>query len=157
LTASMLHWLLGTIGARPIYYEYVMWPVYPILATPLLLIAWENASRYFPALAAPAGPFAGARQWIAFPLVALLVLHGPHHLRGRQNDRPNVFPPASTAISEHLLRAASLAPGAQFNGRVVTMTGQHLPAPVDWNHSFDHDMRLIRAVGNDHRTIGLWY
>ena len=157
VSASVFYALAGSSGAKPIYYEYVLWPVYAILAVPLLAIAWNMGWQ----LLASAWPsIENSRRgwaWLVLPLAAVLILHGQNYLAGATNERPNIYPPKATPLVAYLRNEIALAPGAPFRGRVVTLTGQNLSAGVTWDQMFEYDMALIRSVGNDHRTIGLWY
>jgi len=157
ICASVFYALAGSYGAKPIYYEYVLWPVYAIFAVPLLAIVGRTGWR----LLASAWPRIAKREqrwpWLVLPLAGLLILHGCNYLADATNERPNVYPPKTTAAVEYLRREIALTQGAPFRGRVVTMTGQELPGGVTWDQMFGYDMELIRSVGNDHRTIGLWY
>jgi hypothetical protein len=157
LAASLIYTALGGVAARPIYYEYVLWPVYPIFAVPLLAGLWHLPRRRLASiLPHSALPFR-RWPWLILPVAAVLILHGPNHFAGVRKSRPNIFPPRPTLISEYLRVHAGLVAGAPFKGRVVTMTGQGLPPRASWERMFELDMRLLRAVGNDHRTIGMWY
>jgi hypothetical protein len=157
ICASIFYAVAGGSGAKPIYYEYVLWPVYAIFAVPLLAIAGKTGWRLF----ASAWPRIAGRQqrwpWLVLPVAAVLILHGRNYLAGATNERPNIYPPKTTAVVEYLRGEIALAQGATFRGRVVTMTGQELPGRVTWDQMFGYDMELIRSVGNEHRTIGLWY
>jgi hypothetical protein len=155
LFGSILYRRAGGSPASPIYYEYVLWPVYAVFAVGFLAIPWNVIWRNFSVLL-PRFAKSGL-QWVVLPLAALALLHGRNYLAGVPNERPNVYPPQKTNLSEYLRGEIGLAPGAPFKGRVVTMTGQNFPLGATWEQMFDFDMRLIRAVGNDHRTIGLWY
>lgn len=65
------------------------------------------------------------------------------------------WPVRPTAITETLRRNIALAPGRRFNGVVATITGVSDPS-VDWLSLHAHDYWLWRAIGNDHRHVGLW-
>jgi hypothetical protein len=112
---------IGQRGAIPLYYEYVMWPVYLVFVSFAMTAAWQRLVR-------PAPRLARSRlvRWL-LPLAAICGFHGPRLLYGRGNDRPNVFPPAPTAITSFLQAELGLRDGAQLRGRVVSMTGQPLP------------------------------
>jgi hypothetical protein len=75
----------------------------------------------------------------------------------RYHPLPNVFLPNTSPIVDRLRSELEVPPNGPFRGRVVTLTGQDLPAGTIWSDMHVHAIRLIEAVGNDHRTIGLWY
>jgi hypothetical protein len=157
LLAALLYKLFGSSGAKPIYFEYSLWPIYPIYAASVLSAVW---SSIWPSLAAVLDRLKihGERLPLtALPLCAFIILHGPNYLHVVHNERPNVYPPTPTVLTEYLRNEIGLFPGASFRGRVATLTGQNLPSKMTWDRAFELDMDLIRAVGNDHRTIGLWY
>jgi len=157
LCASLAYAKKGFSGAIPIYYEWVLWAVYPIFAISMLAIGWN---QYWSQWSSSRGRHAAVFPkwlWLVLPLAGLLALHGPNYLRGGYNSRPNVYPPAPTTLTEYLRGEVALIPGAPFRGRVATITGESLPAPARWQQLWDIDIRLINSVGNDHRDIGLWY
>jgi hypothetical protein len=154
----------GQPGAIPLYYEYVLWPIYVmfagLLAASIAASVLSRLSNRPPA----ASVFRHSRRMlaavpttIALVFAGLLVLQGPNLSRGVTNSRPNIYPPTPSIITDYLKEELGLEPGGPFRGRVVTMTGQHLPRGASWNDMFALDMNLIQAVGNDHRTIGMWY
>jgi hypothetical protein len=140
-------------GPIPIYFEYVLWPIYPMFAIFLFARIARSCWRYLsPYLRFP-------RYWlgIILPLLAALLLHGANAaLRGAHNSRPNVYPPTSTVLTEFLRSQVAVAVGLPFRGRVATMTGQTLRT-AGWQEMFTLDLDLVRSVGNEHRSIGLWY
>lgn len=143
--------------AIPIYYEVVLWAVYPIFAVTILSLALKICWAYFSELSS--GFAATVPRWVflALPWTGMALLHGQNYSHGLHNDRPNVYPPTPTAISELLRGKVGFVPGGEFRGRATTNTGQILPPKISWDQLFGLDMGLIRAVGNEHRTIGLWY
>ena len=157
LFASLLHAFMGLFGAKPIYYEYSLWPVYPIFAASLLGAIWAVAWQRLTKTLGRFDVHFSRLLWFILPLSGLIIFHGTNYLRGIHNDRPNVYPPTATALTEYLRSEIGLSPGAPFKGRVITLTGQSLPPKATWDQMFELDMGLIRSVGNDHRTIGLWY
>jgi hypothetical protein len=157
VSASVLYAMKGGSGARPIYYEYVLWPIYAIFAVPCVAIAWNTGWRLFASASPHIAKLRHQWRWLVLPLVAVLILHGRNFLTGATNERPNVYPPKMTPLVEYLRGGIALARHTPFRGRVVTMTGQNVRGGVTWDEMFGLDMHLIRAVGNDHRTIGLWY
>ena len=158
--AAIINALVGFRGAIPIYYEYVLWIIYPIFAvvllTPLLTAAAVAAFAYAPVLPERTRRLAVRTAWLTLPLLALVILHGPHYLRDRSNGRPNVFPPRSTEITEFLRNEIGLSLGSPFRGRVATMTG-YSDSDTSWIQAFTDDLGYIEEVGNEHRSIGLWY
>jgi len=158
--ASLLNVFVGFRGAIPIYYEYVLWPIYPIFTVSLLNLFLNGALKvgYAHARFAPK-PFERVflrTTWLTLPLLGLAILHGPHYLHRLKTDRPNVFPPDRTQITEFLHNEVGLSAGSPFRGRVATITG-HDESDTSWNQAFTDDIQSIRDTRNDHRTIGLWY
>jgi hypothetical protein len=71
---------------------------------------------------------------------------------------PAVYPPKSSDIIDYLKNKISLVPGDYFRGRVATFTGlEDTTIRKTWFdlHTLDH--KLIQALGNDHRMVGLWF
>lgn len=154
LAASLIYEVLGFRGAKPIYYEYVLWPIYAIFVVSVLSSLWIAVPRL--AAVDRLRPLAHHAAWIGLPLFAIVVLHGANYLKGDENSRPNIYPPKSSAIIESLRQSIGLSPGHMFNGRVVTMTSSESPGR-SWGDAFGYDLSLIRSIGNDHRTIGMWF
>jgi hypothetical protein len=153
LSLSVVWRFANWSGPIPIYFEYTLWAVYPIfvvfLVAPIARLFWPYLS--------PHASFLSPWPLLLLPLLAVLVFHGSNAaLRRAHNDRPNIYPPASTALTEYLRDKVAIAVGSPFRGRVATMTGQARPN-ITWEEMFTLDMDLIRAVGNEHRNIGLWY
>jgi hypothetical protein len=94
---------------------------------------------------------------VILPLLTLLGLHGPNYLKHADNDRPNVFPPSETAITKYLSGDIGLATGRVFNGRVATITSPTSAGGATWDDAFRNDIELIQSLGNEHRTIGMWF
>lgn len=61
-----------------------------------------------------------------------------------------------TPITEALQHSLALAPGRKFNGVVATITGVD-SSSMSWLDLAAHDYWLWRAVGNEHRDVGLWH
>jgi hypothetical protein len=159
--ASVLNAYVGFPGAIPIYYEYVLWLVYPIFAVHLLgsLLTVVSNSIYPNSLSIPnqiVERYLTKSAWLTLPLLGLAIMHGPHFARGLSTDRPNIFPPRPSRITEFLRDQIGLSVGSEFKGRVATITGYGY-SDTSWPQAFIDDMRLIRAAGNDHRSIGFWY
>jgi len=157
VVASLLHALTGLFGAKPIYYEYLLWPVYPIFVASIMSAGWKAGTLQTTDIFGFAGTQLRRSLWFFLPLFGLIVLHGSNYLRQIETDRPNIYPPTPTTLTEYLREEIGLNPGAPFKGRVVTWTGSRLPPKTSWDQMFTLDMDLIRSTGNDHRTIGLWY
>jgi hypothetical protein len=157
--ASAVNATVGFHGAIPIYYEYILWLVYPIYATVLLTtivkVVVNVILSHIPYLTKTADWFVGI-GWLILPLVGIMLLHGPNYFFGGKNERPNVFPPKPSPVTEFLRKEIGLSVGSLFKGRVATVTG-HNESGTSWAQAFTYDMNLIREVGNDHRSIGLWY
>ena len=157
VTLSVAQLYVALPGPVPIYYEFVVWAVYPIFAVSLLTIIWRLAKSR--AGHAHWENIAAVRNWawLALPLAAVIVFHGANRVHGMHNPLPNIYPPKATTITELLRSEVGLSPGSPYRGRVATLTGETLPYAAEWGQMYELDIGLIRAVGNDHRTIGLWY
>jgi hypothetical protein len=155
VAASVTYAEFGYIAAIPIYFEYVLWPIYAMFAVFITcdggrLIRSDYPKRH-------ALPF--AREWLLpmAPFVILVLWHGSNVLHKSQNGRPNIYPPRRLDITDFLSNEVGLMRDSLFRGRVVTMTGQRLPAQASWNEMFGLDLGVIGVIGNELRTIGLWY
>jgi hypothetical protein len=157
LFASAIYSLVGFRGAKPIYYEYVLWPIYPIFLVSIFSRVWLYLQHHLPILPYKAPLPIRKAAWIAAPLLGLSVVHGLNGLRGGGVERPNVFPPSRTVVTEYLRQKIGLTPDGQFNGRVATITGYGSSPDTSWDQAFAYDLGLIRSIGNEHRTIGMWY
>jgi len=158
--ASALNAIHGFPGAIPIYYEYVLWPIYPIFAVYLVASVPSAAASFIYRTLFGLPPrverHLASSAWLVLPLLGLGIMHGSHFMRGLATDRPNVFPPKDSKIIEFLRNQIGLSIGEQFRGRAITITGYN-DADTSWTNAFTQDMRRIREVGNEHRSIGLWY
>jgi hypothetical protein len=158
--ASIVNVFIGVPGAIPIYYEYVLWLIYPIFAVYLLtplLTAGSNA--IYPRLfSCPERIERYLRRsaWLTMPLLGLLILHGLHFTHASTSGRPNIFPPRPSQITDFMHQQVGLSVGSPFNGRAATIT-DYGDIDTSWTGAFTDDMSLIRAIGNEHRSIGLWY
>jgi hypothetical protein len=155
LIAAFAYSIVGFRGAKPIYYEYVLWPIYPIFFIIALGGLWSAVRKHLGFLRGKKlNPALQKLAWVAMPLVALIALHGYNYLSDFDDGRPNIYPPKPSAISEFLRNSVGLIPEHDFNGRVVTITGVD---GTSWDDAFRYDLKLIQALGNDHRTIGMWF
>jgi hypothetical protein len=154
IIASLAYHWFGYTASIPLYFEYVLWPLYPLFAVAVIAQVLR--------MLAPAGnlklPVAlrlGA--WIILPCAAVAIIHGSRWLRPEPPTRPNVFPPEQSVITKELERRIGLAVGSPFRGRVATLTGQVAPPGFSWIEMFTQDLAMIRLIGNEHRSIGFWY
>lgn len=159
VTAAKLWERAAWIGASPFYYEYVLWPVYPIFAVflvaPLVSTLWgrwvPDAVRY------------ARYRWLVLPVIATLAIHLPNlwfrgfHIEDIRGYPYNAYPPKPTVLTEELRDKIGMAIGAPFRGRVATMTGQYVSNNPDEDTREHIDHNLIKIFGNDHRMMGLWY
>ena len=152
--ASLIYATFGDFVAIPRYYEYVLWPIYAMFAAFLICDSWRIIRV---SLLKQLEPSAPAWWLLVAPFLGVLFLHGSNYLNNWQNPLPNVYPPKPSAITALLSSKIGIARDSPFRGRVVTLTGQGLANPVSWGDMFDRDVKLINAVGNEYRTIGLWY
>lgn len=153
--SSVTYARFGHFPVIPIYFEYVLWPIYSIFAVFLTCAAWQLIQASHSGLCV----LSSTKEWplLVFPFAAVLAWHGSNILHESRNSRPNVYPPKPSVITAFLKSEVGITSGALFHGRVATMTGHGLPAGISWNEMFGLDIELIGALGNEHRTIGLWY
>ncbi len=157
LSATWYYATYGKSVAIPLYYEMVIWPIYVVFAMLLLFDVVTYSGLYLLRKTSLPRPTLGLCAEIAIVLSGFLALHGPNYLHRTINARPNIYPPTASILTNILSDEVGLFRGSPFRGRVVTMTGQGLPAQSGWNEMFGLDLKLMRAIGNEHRTIGLWY
>jgi hypothetical protein len=157
LAASVTYAEFGYVTVIPIYFEYVLWPIYIMFAVFIMSDGLRLLSDGYSKHSKMGLPSRREGPLLLIPLAGALLWHGSNILHDSQNGRPNVYPPKPSAITNFLGDEVGLAAQGLFRGRVVTMTGQGLHARVSWDEMFGLDMELIRTIGNEHRTIGLWY
>ena len=157
IIATVSYMILGSSGAKPIYYEYMLWVIYPIFGASVLGAIWDDVWPHLLKALGRIGPPIASLLWLVLPLAGLTILLGPNAVHRSYNDRPNIYPPKPTILTDYLGGEVGIAPGASFKGRVVNLTGQAMPPNATWDQAFTRDLDLIRSLGNDHRNIGLWY
>lgn len=144
-------------GPLPIYYEILLWPFYSIFAVYFVIEGVRKAARRSPEslrlLVPHAWRHAVYPALIGLPWIILLL--SDSHERAMQRLYP--YPPMLTPIVEKLREEIGLVSGRAFHGRVATFTGQSLSSGSTWTDLHALDFQLVRSVGNDHRTVGLWY
>ena len=152
-------------GPMIVYFEIFLWPFYFLYGATLILslavvlvrlgrraVAWRwphagMAGRPASALALGLGVVVMGLPWIAVPLSFATVA-----------SKWYLYPPDRTAIVDELAAELAIRPGTPFRGSVATFTGTNgEEAGIDWFEQHSHDYDLVRAVGNDHRLVGLWY
>lgn len=67
-------------------------------------------------------------------------------------------PPGATQFTKYLQEQVALTPGSAWRGSVATFNGVR-PANqgTNWPDNSTYDSRLWQAIGNDHRSFGLWW
>jgi hypothetical protein len=67
-------------------------------------------------------------------------------------------PPGATQFTKYLQEQVALTPGSAWRGSVATFNGVR-PANegTDWPNNATYDSLLWQAIGNDHRSFGLWW
>ncbi|HEY6464993.1 MAG TPA: hypothetical protein VIY69_03325, partial [Candidatus Acidoferrales bacterium] len=152
--ASLFYAAFGGFVAIPRYYETVLWPIYAMFAAFLICDSWQIIR-----VGILKQSQVSVRVWslLAVPFVVVLLLHGSNYMANWQNPLPNVYPPKASVITALLSSKIGLARDSLFRGRVVTLTGQGVANSVSWGDMFDRDVKVIDVLGNEYRTIGLWY
>jgi hypothetical protein len=157
LCASAIFVYGGIFGARPIYYEYSLWPLYAIFAALILGAPWTAVLRWVPTFYSTQNSRLFRFAYALLLVTIALLVHGHNHFKNIKNEQLTVVPPADSALTAYLRKEVGLHSGDTFRGRVVTLTGEETSGAATWEQSFHHDVDLIRNFKNDHRTIGLWY
>ncbi len=142
----------------PLYYELEYLPFYAIFAAGFIgsLLEWSlrrlrirlnsrGAAIRLPRQAALL-PFLAALPWLLVP-----------ELREARQWPEYPYPPIEAPIVLRLHKEIGLVPGADFRGRVTTMTDLAESKSQNWSDLADFDTRFWWAWGNDHRRDGLWY
>jgi hypothetical protein len=147
-------------GPSPIYFEIFLWPAYAVFATALcralaaaggsVLGHLSHAPRRLRAVAGRVHP-AFFVPVAATLVMSAIVLPAPPQVRNYH------YPPRTTLIIATLSDEIGLRPGMPFRGRVATLTGRTIDGPTSWFDLHGVDNALIRALGNDHRSVGLWF
>lgn len=142
-------------GPRPIYFEYVLWAIYPaffiFLVGPGVSAVWRLLGLGSRRLA-PVG-------WVVVPLAATFAFHGPVAWRyGLDAKRLDTFPPERSVLIDELQKGVALSVGGPFHGRVANLIGRFYPVEAEARTAFwYHNRGLVVTLNNDHRSLGLWY
>ena len=170
-----IHWQ-GWRGPLPLYFEFVMWPVYAIFA------AWGAsfwAAQFIQYLYRTVGWIAarisdrGLRRdarnadWVSkiersrtllVGLVALIVpvVAFDHAWSVDNPDRLYALPPTLSPLIQTLRDRVGTMPGSQFRGRVLTIEYINREKPTGWLDYLAPVLRRQRETGNDYHEIGLW-
>jgi hypothetical protein len=161
--------LIGVIGAysdvwkgpSPLYFEFLLWPFYTVLAVEFFRISFAYLSVKVPTLRTLVERSSFLKAHRHFPVlagcfIAFLCLKLAMSTRSVQTPS---YPPSSSSIIEILKREVVLDPNSPFRGRVATFVGgkPNREASVCWMDLHFLDGCLIERIGNDHRMVGLWY
>ena len=148
------------LGPSPIYFEFMLWPFYAVFAVEMIRFfgrcVLRAASKMSKRSIISLTNITDRRGLALLAVIPWLCLLLPTAALSAGRSTP--YPPHLTEIVETLRREIALVPGARFRGRVATFTGRtDLASRQTWLtlHHLDH--WLIKAVGNDHRMVGLWY
>ena len=147
-------------GPSAIYFEFFLWPFLAVFAIAFLYLAGFVALGFLMRIRSMKTPVVmtwNAQRrllWLA-AIVAWPAIFA--HARARDSTPYQSYPPPRTAIVEFLEREIGLAPGREFRGRAVTLTGQNIAQSVNWLDLNVLDYRIVQRLGNEHRMVGLWY
>lgn len=155
----------GWSGPAPVYFEIPFWTAYATFIAVLFVAighlvleatyAIGFRFRIAGAHTRPRHTWIGDAIPAAIVFVVALVVLSRLCIAG-----PNVgyrYPPGTSAITDFLAKEIALKPGAQFRGVVATFAGySKSPSGTDWLHIHDSDSERAKAIGNDHRLVGLW-
>ena len=142
-------------GPSPLYFEFMLWPVM-LLFTAVAISAASyqivSALRW-----SVARPHLMTTYCLAFIAFLVVTWNAAAAVRQRVTVCSSFFPIQSSQITEFLRNDIALQPGAVFHGLVATFSGIEGKPSVDWFDLHRYDWTLWQAIGNDHRTVGLWW
>lgn len=147
-------------GPSLLYFEIFTWPLIFVFTCffgeELLrrhghrLLSLRLKTLFVTGRIAPSVPFALVAPALIFAV--LFVVNRPKDMLALP------VPPKNTPLSETLISRCALTPGDAWRGSVATFTGFAPPGRnTAWGDNTDYDSTLWKEVGNDHRSIGLWW
>jgi hypothetical protein len=146
-------------GPSPLYYEFMLWPLYAAFATRAVVrVAQSHQGRLGGLLAPMRSPDCivvnSPAGFVAVPCSILLagtLISSPNHKR----DYP--YPPSEPPLIKTLKERAGLKIGSTVNGRAVLIQLQDERQPIGWGNIRTADWQREILTGNDFHLIGLWY
>ncbi len=148
-------------GSMPSYFELFMLPYAVLFASVIIKDAVRlvlyGLDRLMPARFGCSSQFAGLVTLAA--IVAAFAIYNVDQAVGYPKwecPARSFNPLRTTPLVDVLRREIALMPGKPFRGVAATITGVDGRASVSWEDLHAHDYWLWRAVGNDHRSVGLW-
>lgn len=144
-TIAVSIWPNKWSGPNVVYFEFVLWPTYALLAVNGILLLVDRVRHNY---------LSGKvmSQASVFGIVCVLLFFSPS-----ENAAAVPWPPKGTPITAELEARIGLKPGASFKGRVANITGVDMTANYLWFPQHSHDHALWQRVGNDMRLVGLWF
>jgi hypothetical protein len=158
-------------GPAPVYFEFVMWPIYTVFAVAglsywvMFLLRPVSAScrgvfrsafgheTTCAALGLQVGRASGAVLVFAalVPLVAFARAWGVDN-----PSPPYAFPPVLTPMISKLSDRIGLVPNGPFRGRVLTLELTNRKQPTGWLDFVTTIFPRFLKTGNDYHAVGLW-
>jgi hypothetical protein len=136
-------------GPSPLYFEFLVIPLYAIFAALFLsraLDGMRDALGWRPPTAAQ----------VETGLVAGGAVLAIAFAAGTQSpDYGFQFPPKPTPITELLAQEIGMRPGSEFRGRAANMTGRTIDRGVTWFDLHTNDYAISQQIGNEMRVAGL--
>ena len=132
----------------PLYFEFVLWPIYAIYAAEVLVWVAHSFSSLFRANLRRVAP--------AMVLVAILLLRFQPIISRNDGFGHRPVPNNVTTVLENSIALRSPGP---FKGYAATFAGYGGPSgpPADWITQIIHDDKLVRATGTTMRMTYLWH
>ena len=138
-------------GPAPLYFEFVVIPLYALFAAYFCGRVLERLWR-LRGWVLLSGADAEIRL-VGASIVAILTLA----IATSRSDYGFPYPPASTEITDIVSRETGLQLGSVYRGRTADMIGRSIARSVDWLDLHGIDGSLAGATGNELRLVGLHY
>jgi len=142
---------VAALPLPPVYMEVGFWPLYAAYAALAVDRCLTGVSRLLSGFWIPA-PRLGSGAAL---FVMLLVAFGLA-CAGAPVDGQWPVPPSLPPIVDTLAARTAIRNGAPFEGRVVTLAPLKTEADA-WVQQRNGMLRLAKATGNDHFSMGLWW
>jgi len=139
-------------GPSPNYFEFMIWPLYGIFFSFVLVVLLSKAIIYAKKRMSLLSKVSESNILLslilAFALIASFV--------AIPAQRYWAFPAKENKILDRL-EGLAISPGSEFSGRVMTFTGLNLPEGISWNDLQKNDyVPIISDFGTDFRKADLW-
>lgn len=148
-------------GPGPIYFEFLIWPLYAIFGVFGLAYIPVRLFELLPKLSMRLAGWGRSRLASGlvnlFLLVAIPGFAFAHPWSVSNPKRMFPIPPSKPPMIALLEQRLGLTPGGPFRGRVVTMELINKPGTVGWMDIVNQDWPRYAATGNEYHWNGLWY